>query len=249
MPLRFNEHPLRRALAAEVYARPFTRLQAPVRASHLALFTGEGDAEADRAHLAALCARFHAPVPAAGSNFLLADLGDLQVRWERHTEFVTYTFFVTERAPRSAGGAAERFRDTVIERVPRDWLETIPGEVIASLHLELERAADEALAHEDVPRVMPAEHFAGGRVGCREQGCCQAAFRRRRAAPPNATRPTPSSSRLAGSGTRALDSARAESSTVFHDAGVGKANQSKPSRTTLPAPKLAAKTLVRAPSE
>ena len=165
MPSRFNEHPLRRALAAEVYARPFTRLQAPVRASHLALFTGEGGAEADRAHLADLCARFHAPVPAADSNFLLADLGDLQVRWERHTEFVTYTFFAAERAPRSGGGAAERFRDTVIERVPRDWLETIPGEVIASLHLELEPSADETLAHEDVPRVMAAEHFAGGRVG------------------------------------------------------------------------------------
>ena len=165
MSPRLTEHPLRRVLAAEVYARPFTPLQSPVRASHIALYTGEGDAARDRAHLAALCERFKAPVPAEDSNFLLAELGHLRVRWERHAEFVTYTFFAAERAPRSAGDVVERFRDTVIERLPRDWLEQIPGEVVAALHLEMESADDEPLAYEDLPRVMAAEHFAGSHVG------------------------------------------------------------------------------------
>ena len=167
MSSNLREHPLRRQLAAEVYARPFTRLQAPVRVSHVALFTGERDAEADREHLRELCRQYNASVPGADDSFLIVDLGPFRMRWERHTEFVTYTFFADERPPRDGDGGLRRFREPVIDRVPRDWLQNIPGEVIASLHLELEDAEDAPIAHEDVSRVLGAEHVAGSLVGGR----------------------------------------------------------------------------------
>src|SRR3546814_11811419 len=50
-----RDHPLRGTLNAEVHSRPFAALQAPERISHLALLSGEGAAERERQHVAALC--------------------------------------------------------------------------------------------------------------------------------------------------------------------------------------------------
>src|SRR3546814_2574032 len=52
-----RDHPLRASLNAEVHSRPFARLQSPERISHLALLSGEGAAERERRHVAALCGR------------------------------------------------------------------------------------------------------------------------------------------------------------------------------------------------
>jgi len=61
-PQGLRDHPLRQALIDEVHARPFARVTAPQRASHLALLTGEDPAE-DRAQVAALCATHGVPLP------------------------------------------------------------------------------------------------------------------------------------------------------------------------------------------
>jgi len=91
-PQGLRDHPLRQALIDEVHARPFARVTAPQRASHLALLTGEDPAE-DRAQVAALCATHGVPLPGPEDTYLMADLGPFTLRWERHTEFSSYTFF------------------------------------------------------------------------------------------------------------------------------------------------------------
>src|SRR5919112_2027448 len=110
-PLRI--HPQRDVLANEVHARPTFPLEVPQRASHLAVVTGEHVASEDHAHLVRLCRRYGIAPPAEGVNYFAADLGTLRLRWERHTEFVSYTFF-------KYGDGADPFAQPPIEEVPRD---------------------------------------------------------------------------------------------------------------------------------
>src|SRR5690606_5810166 len=89
-----RDHPLRAALNAEVHSRPFAKLQAPERISHLALLSGEGAAERERRHVGSLCESRGLAGPPAGANHFYCDMGPFRLKWERHTEFSTYTFFV-----------------------------------------------------------------------------------------------------------------------------------------------------------
>src|SRR3546814_4132634 len=97
-----RDHPLRGTLNAEVHSRPFAALQAPECISHLALLSGEGAAERERQHVAALCESRGVAAPPAAANHFYCDLGPFRLKWERHTEFSTYTFFVAgdRKSPR-----------------------------------------------------------------------------------------------------------------------------------------------------
>jgi uncharacterized membrane-anchored protein len=132
-PLPGVPHPLRESLINELHARPFEPLKPPVRASHLAVVIGESvEAARDQcAHFVRLCARYDVAPPAEGAKHFVQDLGPFRVRWERHGEFCTYTFLRDEPF-------AEPFADPVINLVPRDWLDAIPGEVLIAAHVALE---------------------------------------------------------------------------------------------------------------
>ena len=124
----FAEHPLRARLAEEVHARPYEALQMPVRVSHLAVINGEQAQGADWAHLQGLCGRAGIVPPLADDLCFTADFDDFRLRWERHTEFSTYTFYIF-------GSFTDPFAETAISRVPVDWLESLPGLVLAACHL------------------------------------------------------------------------------------------------------------------
>jgi len=130
----FREHPQRRALVDEIHARPYLLLRAPVRLSHLAVLTGEGGQAAERAHLDQLCRTFNVAPPPADAPLFPARLGPLLFRWERHTEFSTYTF--------AADGPFDQpFKEPPSSRLPADWLKAIPGEAISAVHIAIEPAS------------------------------------------------------------------------------------------------------------
>ncbi len=89
---RLTPHPLRAAVLGEVHARPFTALETPRRILHFAFDTAGEAAKADRAALAAFCARrqLEPPQPAAKQHRVA--LGGATLRWEQHSEFTTYTW-------------------------------------------------------------------------------------------------------------------------------------------------------------
>jgi uncharacterized membrane-anchored protein len=124
----FVDHPLRSALIEEVHARPFAALEPPVQASHLALVSGEYGAAADFAHLARLCQRYGLSPPTEGAKHFTCDFGTFRLKWERHGEFCTYTFF----CPSSL---EQPFSSPAILTVPRDWLEALPGTRLVAVHL------------------------------------------------------------------------------------------------------------------
>ncbi len=125
-----REHPQRVALANEVHARPFLSLTAPERASHLAMASGELGVAADRAHLAALCERYGVAHPPPGTNHFVAELDGFRVKWERHTEFCTWTFL-------KAGAFGTPFAQNAIDLAPAEWVAAIPGERLVAVHLAL----------------------------------------------------------------------------------------------------------------
>ncbi len=153
-PSPLIEHPSRRAIAGEVHARPYERLLAPVRASHLVMLTGEGTAADDREHLATLCRVFGAAPPAADALFFVAELGPLRLRWERHTEFAAYTLLRTDpfEAP---------FAETALTLAPADWLAGLPGALLVGVHVAVEgreRGLDE------IRRLFDGNSLAGSRM-------------------------------------------------------------------------------------
>ncbi len=121
-------HSEREALTLELHDRPFRPMAAPLRVSHLAIATGERGGEQDHAQFAALCRRFGKAEPAAGAKHFTVDLGPFTVKWERHTEFSTYTLLREEPVERP-------FDETVFGLVPAEWRDGLYGEVMVALHL------------------------------------------------------------------------------------------------------------------
>ncbi len=153
-----SDHPERQNLTAEVHARPYARLSAPERLSHLALLTGGDGADADREHLNALCKRYKLPGPQSDQNHFMADFGPFRLKWERHTEFSTYTFFRQEPV------GQDPFSDPVLQAVPHDWLEGIPGQLMVGIHAALESDGEPERNGEALARYFGSESFAGAVV-------------------------------------------------------------------------------------
>ena len=135
-------HALRETLHNEVHARPYERLTAPLLLSHVAMFGPP--AGAAYAHMVELLRKRHLPLPAVDANHLSADLGGVHLRWERHTEFHTCTFWKplaeTNPALASSDRADDRavdraFDQTAIAELPPEWLAALPGEWLVGLHM------------------------------------------------------------------------------------------------------------------
>ncbi len=134
---KIQDHPLRYELANELHARPFPTVRAPSRAAYLALKPAENAAgrnrDADRAHLVALLDRFGAKHPAPGATHYFGEIGQHLLKWESHTEFVTYTVF-------GQGVAQRPFEAETFAVFPQDWLDTAPGVRITSALVRIELA-------------------------------------------------------------------------------------------------------------
>ncbi len=132
--------PDRFALSNELHARPFPELKAPCRAAFVAIMEPENAADRDRAadmaHLLALLDRYGAAHPAPGANHHSCKLGRGFLKWEQHTEFVTYTIF-------SEGVAERPFDGEIYSLFPKDWLAEAPGQILTSCLVRVEEFADE----------------------------------------------------------------------------------------------------------
>jgi uncharacterized membrane-anchored protein len=129
--IRTRVHPQRVALHNEVHARPPEPMTAPLAISHMVMLANAQEREASRAHVAALLRDHHLPQPDAQSTHIRMDLGSFRLRWELHTEFVTWTF---SRAFEPAG-FGEREPPTAIDAVSQEWLAELPGELLGAMHL------------------------------------------------------------------------------------------------------------------
>lgn len=126
-----TDHPQRYMLINELHARPSEPCQAPERITQYAVLRGEGDTAEDCAHVAELCDRMGVAPPPTGASHFTVNLDQTRLKWERHTEFTTYTFF---RQMPSDG----LFNKTADEDIPQDWKDATPGELIAAIQVVLQ---------------------------------------------------------------------------------------------------------------
>ncbi|WP_295437451.1 DUF3422 family protein [uncultured Thiodictyon sp.] len=152
MPPVFQEHPLRRVVTAELHARTFQPLRAPERVAYLAVVCGEQGIERNVEHLKRLLEHYGRPIPETVDRHYSADLGPMRMRWERHTEFVTYTF--------SRQGAYEHpFAAPLLHDLPEAWLRELPGEVISAAAMAIDACAMPERNSDEL-----AEFFSGNAV-------------------------------------------------------------------------------------
>ncbi|MBK1694674.1 hypothetical protein CKO09_07970 [Chromatium weissei] len=157
MALPFKEHPLRYQGVAELHARTYESLQAPARVSHIAAICGEKGSGRNIKHLFKLLEHYGVPLPETVEQHYFAVLGDIQMRWERHTEFVTYTF--------SKSGEYEHpFHSDVLSELPEEWLRELPGEVVTVVALALDATTMPERSAEELNTLFEGNALIGSEV-------------------------------------------------------------------------------------
>ncbi|PHQ85444.1 MAG: hypothetical protein COB65_03005 [Thalassobium sp.] len=155
------DHPLRYLLANELHARPFPTVAAPSRAAYLAIKPAQNgagrDRALDRAHLLALLDRYGAAHPQPDATHYSGQLGKHFLKWESHTEFVTYTLF-------GEGNGDRPFDAATFGVFPADWLDAAPGVRITSALIHIERESDDAVITDKVRDWFVPESLAISRV-------------------------------------------------------------------------------------
>ncbi|RZL90733.1 MAG: DUF3422 domain-containing protein [Variovorax sp.] len=129
--VQLTQHPERVPLHNEVHARPPEAMTVPLAIAHLVMFADADGRASSRQHLAALLRDHHIAPPDEHTTHLRAELGSFRLRWELHTEFVTWTFAVQMRGDISAASPLA----SAVDQVPQDWLAALPGQCLSSLDM------------------------------------------------------------------------------------------------------------------
>ncbi len=134
-----DNHPLRYALANELHARPFPSFEAPAMAAFLAMKKGDdtsvSDATADFDNLTALLDHYGAPHPEAGTTHYFGTIGRHRLKWEQHTEFVTYTIFTD-------GVSKTAFDEDEFKVFPTEWLAGLTTTRVTSALIRVQPSED-----------------------------------------------------------------------------------------------------------
>ncbi|OOH86777.1 hypothetical protein BMF38_06830 [Comamonas kerstersii] len=158
-----QQHPLRALLHNEVHARPAEAIEGPAAIAHVVMLADPAQREASRALLADLLHDHHCTGPDADCTHLRVDLGTFRLRWELHTEFVSWTFMVPLPADAPLDTRAPL---TAMEEVPQQWLRNLPGECLSSIHLWIVKDAQcegKGMKHL-VQQMLNADTLAGAAV-------------------------------------------------------------------------------------
>uniref|UniRef100_UPI000D344078 DUF3422 family protein n=1 Tax=unclassified Variovorax TaxID=663243 RepID=UPI000D344078 len=122
----------RQRLADEIHARPFEPLATPGAA--FAVATLRLGAQ-DDARCVAQLALLGDGTPPSGDNPMQIQVrhGALRVRWERHTEFYTFTVFADLATPQ----IGQCFDTAWLDALPEGWLAALPGPMICATQIAL----------------------------------------------------------------------------------------------------------------
>ncbi len=122
-------HPQKNTLIKELHNRTFPVVQLPAQVSSLVLLN-PGDRQSEIIRLTELAHKHNVAPPQAGESCYYQSFKEFDFRWERHNEFSTYTV-ICQGQPET-----ELCRNLFL-LMDADWLDSLPGEVIAANHIDL----------------------------------------------------------------------------------------------------------------
>jgi len=135
-----EDHPQRYSMANELHARPYSVVSAPGRAAYIAIKPAKDAAgrnrDLDREHLIALLDRFGSKHPSPGATHYFGQIGKYHLKWESHTEFLTYTVFSDRLADKP-------FDPQLFSVFPPEWLAQAPGVRVSSALIHIDFADSE----------------------------------------------------------------------------------------------------------
>jgi uncharacterized membrane-anchored protein len=149
-------HPLRDSLSKELHARPFLRIDGPASVSHLAVYSAQ-DEEIHTRLLASLATAMGLPSPSVQHNHYAARKGDWQIKWEKHTEFSTFTFV-------KAGAQDRMFNGAAMIGLPDSWLALLKESVFVAVHAEVLCGVEADAARSKVHEFFPGPVLVGSKV-------------------------------------------------------------------------------------
>jgi uncharacterized membrane-anchored protein len=152
-PFGMSVHPLLPRVLGEIHSRPFRLVETPRTIVQLAFLVEGGDFAAHLAPLSRLAETRGNPRPDGDARHVFLDFGAGRLRWERHTEFTTWTW----DAP-ATDGLHEKLKGH-----PFGDGFLAPGPLISAIRLDLRPAgeADAALAFFD-PTSLSYSEVDGG---------------------------------------------------------------------------------------
>ncbi|MDB6179206.1 DUF3422 domain-containing protein [Paracoccus sp. Z330] len=135
-----TEHPFRYSLVNELHNRPSPRLKAPASCVFVAfkepIDAPNRDRSADMAHLSELTTRHGGPRPDPEESHYQGRLGRYDLKWESHTEFVTYM-------ATSPGLPIRPFDPSAAAIFPTEWQLSAPGKRVAAVMVQIETMPDD----------------------------------------------------------------------------------------------------------
>ena len=156
-----EDHPLRYRLANELHARPFPTMVAPSSAAYIAIKQPNDavsrDRQRDLAHLTELLDRFGAAHPQPGATHYYGQIGKFRIKWEQHTEFVTYTAF-------SDTDSTRPFDPAEFEVFPTEWLGQAPGQRVTSVLIDIRPRPDDQEIEQNLDDWFVSESLAAASV-------------------------------------------------------------------------------------
>ena len=144
-------------LQNELHASACELLSAPTLVSHLALLSNIGNAEEEMRLVTQLCHHFSVSPPAVDARYFSADFGLFRLRWERHNEYCAYTFFLS-----AASGTP--FGETAIQHISKEWLESLPGEIVSATHIVVEKREGPQYKISEVAALFLSNNIIGANV-------------------------------------------------------------------------------------
>jgi len=151
------DHPLRASLANELHTRPFLRISGSVSVAHFAIYA-EGDSLVHETLLRSLCRLTGLTEPPADAKHYSGQWsGGRQLKWERHTEFSTFTFV----APRHD---EDYFSGLATEHVPPEWLQALAGKRFVAIRIELVSGEAAVTAGQNVREWIDGSAMVGSHV-------------------------------------------------------------------------------------
>ncbi|MDP6967706.1 MAG: DUF3422 domain-containing protein [Gammaproteobacteria bacterium] len=130
---------LRFTLDQELHARPYIPLTNNLRVFQFAFYTGEEEPQAEWSHLCQYLANLNAPeLPMPTDKFFVVDVGDITLRYERHTEFTSLTLIYKDAiASNPSDGRPLLFTDTATSSIPEHLIQTFPGQLLVANWIEM----------------------------------------------------------------------------------------------------------------